>query len=383
MSPSLVRRRLQAHLLNALGDTPVTCLGGASLTGKHGLVQALQTDLPEAVCLNLADPATRAEATQAPAAFLEGLPALAFLEQVDQAPVLLPLLKPALAAGRRLLLTTSRRLPGLAESLSSDLETFTLWPLAQAEREGTLPGLIDACFQGEPLRLQLAPSTRQELLARVLAGGFPQVAALTPAQRGTWFHAYLTALVHGRLRDLTDLREVHHLTRLVTFPDADPDLARRTRELLEDCHVMASLASGPGTRPRWFLDSALQAHLLGMAPEALSTQPALAAPLLATFAVMELIKTAPWSGSRPTLAHLKAGGQDLIVLEDHRRQLVAITVSAAATLQPEAFQGLQALRDKVGDRLRTGLVLHAGGTPRAAGPGFWSLPFEALWAARA
>ena len=89
-----------------------------------------------------------------------------------------------------------------------------------------------------------------------------------------------------------------------------------------------------------------------MAPAALETRPELAAPLLETFAVMELIKTAPWSGSRPALSHLRVGTQEIVVLEDHRHQLVAFTVSAAATVQAEAFQGLQALRDRAGARLR-------------------------------
>ena len=380
MSPGFYPRRLQALLLNALGDTPVLCLAGASRTGKSTLVKALLADLPAAACLSCADPATHDLATREPAAFLGSLGPMTFLEDVARIPALLPLLRAVPASGRRLVLTTPRRDPGLGGGLSGSLETFTLWPLAQAEREGVFPGLIDASFQGDPTRLRLAPLTRQDLLERLLAGGFPEVTDLTPLERESWCHDYLTTLVQGRFRDLTDLREVLHLTRLLAFPDADPDLARRCRDLLEDCHVMVSLPSGAGARPRWFLDPALQAHLQGMAPGALATQPGLAAPLLATFAVMELIKTAPWSGARPTLTHQKAGAQDLIILEDHRRQLVAITVSAAATLGPEAYQGLEALRARTGDRLRAGIVLHAGGEVRAAGACLWSLPFQALWA---
>jgi len=382
MSSCLHRRQLQACLLNALGDTPAVCLAWASRTGKSTLVLALKADLPAAAFRSFTDPATLAEATRDPAVFLKGLPALVFLDDVERIPALLPLLKTAMAGGQRFLLTTPRTLPGLAESLSWSLESFTLWPLAQAEREGVFPGLIDACFQGDPTRLQLESLTRQNLQERLLAGGYPEVTDLTPSRRESWFHGYLATLVQGRLRDLTDLREVHHLIKLLAFPDADPRLAKRCRDLLEDLHIMAPLASGSGARSRWFIDSALQAHILGMAPAALGTRPELAAPLLETFAVMELIKTAPWSGSRPILSHLRVGTQELIVLEDHRHQLVAFTVSAAATVQAEAFQGLQALRDRAGARLRTGIVLHAGGETRAAGPGFWSLPFQALWAPR-
>ena len=382
MGPSHHRRLLQDGLLNALGDTPAVCLAGASRVGKSALLQALQADLPAAALLTFADPATLAEATRDPADFLRRLPALAFLDDVERVPALLPWLKTALAGGQRFLLGTSRTLPGLAESLSWNLESFTLWPLAQAERDEVFPGLIDACFQGDPTRLQLAPLTRQDLLGRILAGGYPEVADLTPSRRESWFHGYLAALVQGRLRHLSDLREVHHLTRALAFPAADPGLARRCRDLLEDLQVMAALPSGAGPRTRWFNDSALQAHVLGLVPAALETRPGLATPLLETFALMELVKAAPWSGFRPTVSGHRAGTQELVVLEDHRHQLVAFTVSAAATVQAEAFQGFRALRDRVGERLRAGIVLHAGGDARAIGSGFWSLPFQALWAPR-
>jgi len=382
MNPPPHRRLLQSGLLNALGDTPAVCLAGASRVGKSVLLQALQADLPAASCHTFADPATLAEATRDPAEFLKGLPALAFLDDVERVPALLPCLGTALAGGRRFLLGTSRTLPGLAESLSWSLESFTLWPLAQAERDGVFPGLIDACFQGDPTRLALAPLTRQDLLGRILAGGYPEVAELPPSRREAWFHGYLAALVQGRLRHLSDLREVHHLTAALARPAADPGLARRCRDLLEDSLLMAALPSGAGARSRWFNDAALQAHVLGLAPAALETRPALAAPLLETFALMELVKTAPWSGSRPALSGLRAGAQELVVLEDHRHQLAAFTVSAAATVQADAFQGFRALRERVGERLRAGVVLHAGGETRAAGSGFWTLPFQALWAPR-
>src|SRR5208283_458749 len=84
LAPRLYRRQLQAGLLNALGDTPAVCLAGASRTGKSTLLRALQAELPAAACHSFADPAVRAGATRDPAGFLEGLPALAFLDDVDR-----------------------------------------------------------------------------------------------------------------------------------------------------------------------------------------------------------------------------------------------------------------------------------------------------------
>jgi len=375
----MLRRQVRTGLLNALGDTPVVCLAGASRTGKTTLLQSLQADLPEAALRAFTDPATRAEAERDPAAFLQGLPALAFLDDVDRVPSLLPQFKAAISGGRRFLLTTPRPLPALADSLSWNLESFSLWPLAQAEREGVHPALIDACFQGDPTRLALEPLTRMDLLGRLLAGGYPEITGLTPLQRERWFHGYLASLLQGRFRNLTDLREVRQLMALLAVPGGS---AGRVRELLEEHHVMVSLAAGAGDRSRWLNDSALQAHILGLAPAALETLPALAEPLLETFAFMELVKTAPWSTSRPALSCLCTGTRNVILLEDHHRQVVAFTVSAAATLSPEAFRELHALQAQIGDRWRAGIILHAGGEPIGAGPGLWSLPLQALWAPR-
>ena len=126
LSPTAPLRRLaQTGLENALGDTPVVCLAGAGRTGKATLVRVLQADRPEASRHSFADPATLAEASRDPAGFLAGLPALAFLEDVDRAPdllALLPSVLPALLAdGRKFLLTTCRTL----DTCSPDRHPFT------------------------------------------------------------------------------------------------------------------------------------------------------------------------------------------------------------------------------------------------------------------
>jgi hypothetical protein len=357
----------------------VICLTGASRTGKTTLVEALQAERPGA-CPRFSDPATLAWATGDPAGFLASLPAMAYLDDAHQVPGLLPLLPASVADGRRFLLTSPERLPGLARSLAWRMETFTLWPLAQAELQGGYPGLIDASFAGDPTRIRLQPLDRKELLARVLTGGFPEVQELAPPLREGWFHGYFDALARD-LRVLTDLADARQLIRLLAASGADP-AAQRCRDLLARRQLMASLAAGAGPPFRCYNDSALQAQLLGMAAAGLAIRPVLAAPLLETFAFMELVKTAPWSQSRPALRHLRAGAQSLLVLEDHRGDLVAFTVNASATVQAEDFQGLLELRARVGERLRAGLVVHAGETVRPAGPGCWTLPFQALWAAR-
>jgi hypothetical protein len=103
-----------------------------------------------------------------------------------------------------------------------------------------------------------------------------------------------------------------------------------------------------------------------------------------TFVVMELMKMAPTSVTRPRLFHFRtSAGQEVdVVLESRRRELVGVEVKAGATVTEADFKGLRALGDLVGERLKCGLVLHAGKEILPFGPRLWAAPIQALWGGR-
>ncbi len=53
----------------------------------------------------------------------------------------------------------------------------------------------------------------------------------------------------------------------------------------------------------------------------------------------------------------------------------------AATVTEADFKGLRALEGLVGERLKCGLVLHAGKEILPFGPRLWAAPIQALWSA--
>ena len=406
-------RMLQGKVLEAMNDTPVVFVAGSRQTGKSTLVQAVQAGLPDTCYRTMDDLNTLASARRDPKGFVEALPSRAFLDEVQRAPELFLPIKVAVDRDRRpgrFVLTGSANvlaLPRVSDSLAGRMEILTLWPLAQAEIEGTIPGFVDACFSGQagsPLRLGRSPTT---LVQRMLVGGYPEALARVAAQaRARWFDGYLTTLVQRDVRDLAQIEGLTQLPRLLAtlatragsplnFADLSRSLAmnqmtvKRYMALFETLFLVVSLPPWfdnlgkrlAKTAKIYFNDAGLLAHVLGVDADGLEHQPVSKGALVENFAVMELMKLAANSQARPSLFHFRTSvGQEVdVVMENRRRDLVGVEIKAAATVADADFRGLHAFADLAGKRLRAGVVLYAGRETLPFGPRMWAVPLEALW----
>ena len=390
-------------------DTPVVFLAGARQTGKSTLVQALG---PEVAYRTLDDLGILGAAQSDPEGFINSLEGRTIIDEMQRAPGLLLPIKATVDRDRRpgrFILTGSANvlaLPKVAESLAGRMEILTLWPLAQAELESGQPNLVDACFEGHPERLKVSPIERKDLFSRIGRGGYPEVVAReSPSDRTRWFDVYLRTLIQRDVRDLAAIEGLTQLPRLlqtVAARSGSPmnvaDLGRtlglgqvtlrRYLRLFENLFLLVQLPpwfENLGKRlaktPKLYLnDSALLTHLLGADAEGLQDSPALGA-VLETFAVMELVKSAPWSLTQPSLFHIRTStGQEVdVVLEDRRRRLVGIEVKASSSVRASDFKGLRMFRDLTGERFICGVVLYTGKEILPFGPGLWALPLQALW----
>jgi predicted AAA+ superfamily ATPase len=405
-------RMLEGKLREAAGDTPVIFLAGSRQTGKSTLAQGLQASLPGSSYHTMDDLNTLASARRDPKGFVDALPGRAFIDEVQRAPELFLPIKAAVDRDRkpgRFILTGSANvlaLPRVSDSLAGRMEILTLWPLAQAEIEGTQPEFIDGCFSGHAGKLSGSHLTPASLPTRVLAGGYPEAMKRAPEAHRRWFDGYVTTLVQRDVRDLADIEGVLQLPRLLTA------LAARAGSPLNLADIGRSLGMNQVTvkrylalfdalfltvaLPPWsanlgkrlaktaklyFNDAGLLAHLLGVDAGALERQPQLKGPLVENFVVMELVKLAACSRTRPSLFHFRtSAGQEVdVVLEDRRGDLVGVEVKAAATVGDGDFRGLRGFKDFVGKRLRCGVLLYAGRETLPFGNHMWAVPIEALW----
>ena len=410
----MLGRLLEASLRASVADTPAVFVAGARQSGKSTLVRSFAGGRAAWPYRTLDDLATLASARADPQGFVEALGERAILDEVQRAPELFIPLKRSIDADRRpgrFILTGSANvlvLPRVAESLAGRMEILTLWPLAQAEFEGTAPGFVDACFAGRPDRLQPVPADRASLIGRMLRGGYPEAASRSREDaRERWFDAYLSTLLQRDLRELAAIERIAEIPRLleaVAHRTGGPlnvaDLGRalginhmtlkRYLALLEALYLVVRLPpwfENAGKRltrtPKLYLnDPGLLAHLLGLDAGGLASRPADAGPLAETFVVTELLKLAPVSATRPRLFHLRtsAGHEVDVVLESRRRQLVGVEVKAGATVTSADFKGLRVLQELAGKRFECGVVLYAGREILPFGPKLWAAPMASLWA---
>lgn len=408
----MLSRNLTPRLLEALSDRPVVVLNGARQTGKSTLVASLGDRHP-ARYLTLDDTSVAAAIAGDPAGFLAGLDGPVILDEIQRAPDLFLPLKAAVDRDRRpgrFLLTGSANvllLPRLSESLAGRMEILTLWPLSQGEIHGRRDGFLDFLFAPGAKLPDASGIERQDLLARVATGGFPEVVEMRPTRRFTWFRSYLTAIL-GR-----DVRDLANIEGLSLLPDLLSLLAARSASLLNFAELSRSSGLAMTTLKRYFTllealflvqtvpawsnnlskrlvkspklylnDTGLLAYLLGVTDGRLQEEPRILGPVLENFVALELCKQVSWSERPPTLYHYRtqAGSEVDFLLEGSDGRIAAVEVKAASAVTARDVQPMRELAADLGDRFVRGVVIYAGTTAVPFGPRIHALPIDSLWA---
>lgn len=408
-------RHIADNLLEALSDTPVVILHGARQTGKSTLVQNLAQKQYPAQYLTLDDLGVLSAARQDPVGFLSGMSGPVIIDEAQRAPDLLLAIKAEVDRDRRsgrFLLTGSAHilnLPRLSDALAGRMEILTLWPLSQGEIGGVRESFIDYMFGENPSLLSgTGIEGKNELIKRMLAGGYPEVLSRKKMERRrAWFESYLSSILQRDVRDLANIAGLSELPRLLLVLAARAgglinyaDLARdsglnqvtlkRYFTLLEGIFIVR-------TTPPWFTnrikrlvrapklylgDTGLLAHLLDLTQERLKRDPNSEGALLENFVALELMKQRTWSRTRPEIYHFRdyTGNEVDFVLEaPGGRQYVGVEVKASATVGSGDFKGLKVLSLTLGEGFRRGVVLYTGQSVVPFGKNLHALPVSALW----
>lgn len=399
------------QVLAALADTPVVLLHGARQAGKSTLAQVIAADAHPARYLTLDDPSTFTAAKGDAAGFILGLEGKVVIDEVQRAPELFVAIKAAVDRGRqpgRFLLTGSANillLPQLSESLAGRMEILTLWPLSQGELEGEDENCVNRMFAPR-LILPADSITREDLVQRIVMGGYPEVVLRRPLRRAAWFRSYITTIMQRDVRDIMQIERLDEMLRLLGV------LAGRTGTLLNVADLSRTLGIPQTTLhryltllqatfliqlvPAWtthvrkrllktpkiiLADTGLAAHLVGMDGRGLMSNAELWGAFLETFVAMELLKQMTWSKIRPALYHFrtaKGEGVDL-VLEAPSGELVAVEVKATAALGADDFGGLRTLASIAGRRFKRGVLLYLGDQALPFGRNLYAFPISSRW----
>ena len=384
-------------------------INGARQVGKTTLTQHLN---PEGRYISFDDVTQAQLVASSPAAFLQGLQGQVILDEVQHVPELFPALKQEVDRNRqpgRFILTGSVNpllLPKVSESLAGRMEIHNLWPLSQGEIEGHKDNFIHVLFN-EKIVPHVPSQSWQDLLQRILRGGYPEAVRRTSLERRkSWFQSYLIAVLRK------DIQELANIIALADIPQLMRILATRVGSLINYANIARDFSMPVSTVkryitylealfvvhtvPAWFRnrgkrliktpkiyisDTGLLTQLLNLDQDILESDPSLCGHILENFVINELRKQLSWSSSGVEMYHFRtAAGQEVdCVLETPGGKLVGIEIKSKSRVTSRDFTGLKTLQELAPDQFAKGVILYGGQETIQYQENLWLVPISSLW----
>jgi predicted AAA+ superfamily ATPase len=412
MRGRFVERNVRPTVVEALREARAVCLLGARQSGKSTLARAIAAREHPAAYLTLDDDATRRSALEDPTGFIAGVSGPAVIDEVQRAPDLMLAIKERLDTNNergQFLLAGSANvltLPSIADALPGRVDYVHMWPFSQGELDGRRESFIDRLLAGEAPHVEAAEVGRGAYAARIVAGGFPDAQDRGARGRSRFFSSYVSTLLGRDVPDIANVRDTAGVERLlrvfaarsaslVSTRGVAGDLgvdhktvAARTR-ILEELFLVLPLqpwavnlsSRQVKTAKIHMVDTGLLTHLINLDAAGIVANPTLAGPIFETFAAMELTRQCDWAERPASLFHYRDKQQREvdIVLELGSGEVAGVEVKTAATVTAKDFAGVRYLRDKLGDRFKTGVVLYTGKRTLSFGERLAAVPLCGLW----
>ena len=330
-------RRLITVANAATRGFPAVLLTGPRRSGKTTLLQLMR---PKADYRLLEDPDTLAQVRDDPRGFLDGLHFPVILDEIQNAPELLPYIRSRIdgAPSRkgRWLLTGSQEAPlmkGVTESMAGRVAVFQLLPFSHQENAKVSP----------------------------FWGGFPEVLA-RPALAETWFRSYVQTYLERDVRAVSGIRDLSIFRRFLGL------LATRAAQVLNKTDLAGPLGVSVPTVDAWigilevtgllllaqpftenfgkrltkspkiyFSDTGLVCHLLGLRSAADLARSPFSGPIFENHVACEIVKAQQHHGRRRELYFLrdKTGVEVDFAVPTGARRLALVEAKTTRTILPK------------------------------------------------
>jgi predicted AAA+ superfamily ATPase len=409
----VIERSLRTKIRAALGDTPVVMLVGPRQAGKSTLASSAPVEGPPPTFISFDDPAELAAAQADPGGFVASLGDRVVLDEAQRAPEIFLPIKASVDRDRRpgrFLLTGSANplfVPVVADALVGRMEVLTLWPFSGVELAGRPDVAICETLLAERPQLPETATSREELAARLVQGGFPEVVQRQDAERRkAWFDNYLTTILERDVRAVADISRLEQLPALLTAvalrsrgplnkSGLSQDLAvpisslDRYLALLERVFLVRRLRAWHNRlQPRLvkspkmlIADSGLFCHLLRLDASRLLAEPTALGLALESYVGSELLKAVAVAREKTALMHYRtAKGTEIdFVLEGGDGRVAAVEVKASRSVEAGDLRRFERLRETLGPRFVRGVVLYSGERSLSFGDRLEAWPLSLLW----
>ncbi len=406
-----IHRLLTDALLRGLHRSPAILITGARQTGKSTLAKHL-TEKKGYTYITFDDLGYLAAAKEDPMGFIDGIEKPVILDEVQRIPhIFLPIKKDIdehREAGRYILTGSANPLliPRLGESLAGRMEHYTLYPFSMGELLGTPEKFIDSAFKGDISVFNAEKIGKEELVERMVIGGFPPVQGNDLEGRRKWFQGYISAIIERDVKDFANIRGLTQFPALLTIIASRAgglsnvaELSRASGITLKTLHrymlllraFFLTLELKPwhadvGTTlvksPKLYLvDTGLLAYCRKVNAENILTNNELMGTFFENFVVTELLKQVGWSKKFVELYHYRTpyGVEVDVILQDESGNVVGIEIKSSNTADRSMFRGLKHVKKKLGDRFVQGIVIYTGSEKIPFGKDFVALPVTSLW----
>lgn len=409
----MIERSLRLQIREALRDTPVVMLVGPRQAGKSTLAESLSVDGPPPSYISFDDPAELASAQADPEGFVASLGDRVVIDEAQRAPGIFLSIKASVDRDRRpgrFLLTGSANplfVPVVADALVGRMEVLTLWPFSGVELAGRPDAAVADTLLAQRPQLPEAATSREELAARLLQGGFPEVVQRhSDERRKAWFDNYLTTILERDVRAAADISRLAQLPAVLTAvalrsrgpinkSGLSQDLAvpvsslDRYLTLLERVFVVQRLPAWHNRlQPRLvkspkmlIADSGLFCQLLRLDVSRLLAEPTVFGLALEAYVGSELLKAVSVGKGQTALMHYRtAKGVEVdFVLEGDGGRVAAVEVKASRSVEAADFRRFEQLRETLGPRFVRGVVFYTGERMLPFGDRFEAWPISMLW----
>ena len=419
-----IRRQAEKEFGELSKIMRIVLITGPRQCGKTTMLRNLINSEKD-ICLSMDIDDLKVNAQEEPAAFLNHYLKKYERVAIDEAqkvPALIGQIKYAVdqdpTAGKIFLSGSSnyRSLPSVNESLAGRLGEVRLRTFTQAEiqkfNRSLIERIVSQDFGGD---LTEQECSKQLIIAKAIAGGYPSLLGVEASLRRRWIRSYLTNIQERDLADIGGFRKKAAFdsilrrfaavsSRTINFTDFSQSMAEslitvrnyfealKTMFLIDEVPAWTKKSFDRMTKAsKWELtDTALMAYLISHndANEFIEWSYShgkegsdLIGNLVETFVYTQLAPLCE-NNSDWNIFHLRQSERREIdfILENERGDKILLEVKASENVGISDFDDIAWFQEKIaGNDTTYGIVLYCGQTVRQFGEHLWAIPIAKFW----